>query len=246
MKKIITLFFALLLVSVAAIAQSNYEDVVYLKNGSIIHGIIIEQVPNVSIKIKSGDNVFFYKLEEVEKITKEEKQGGSGIGDFGFKPKGFTASYELGLTDIANGDDVAMLSVILIHGYQFNPHFSLGLGAGGEISSKKIYNVPVFLDARAYFLKSRATPYFALGAGYNLMIAEYASGYYDTETQATNGFMINPALGVRVALNQKVALGLNLGYKYIGTPVEVYNYFGSNTTELASFHCVTLRGGIVF
>ncbi len=46
--------------------------VVYLKNGSIIHGIIIEQVPNVSIKIKSGPNVFFYKMEEIEKFTKEE------------------------------------------------------------------------------------------------------------------------------------------------------------------------------
>jgi hypothetical protein len=54
-------------------SQNNYEDVVYLKNGSIIHGIIIEQVPGVSLKIKNHYNdVFFYKIDEVEKITKEE------------------------------------------------------------------------------------------------------------------------------------------------------------------------------
>lgn len=48
------------------------EDVVYLKNGSIIRGVIIEQVPGVSLKIKTKDgSVFFYKMEEVDKITKE-------------------------------------------------------------------------------------------------------------------------------------------------------------------------------
>jgi len=53
--------------------QAFYEDVVYLKNGSIIHGIIIEQIPNQSIKIKTADkNVFVFKIEEIEKISKEE------------------------------------------------------------------------------------------------------------------------------------------------------------------------------
>ena len=51
----------------------QYEDVVYLKNGGILHGTIIEQVPNVSIKIKTKDgNVFVYKMEEIMKMTKEE------------------------------------------------------------------------------------------------------------------------------------------------------------------------------
>lgn len=52
--------------------DSEYVEVVYLKNGSIIRGMIIEQIPNVSLKIQTRDgNVFVYKMEEVEKITKE-------------------------------------------------------------------------------------------------------------------------------------------------------------------------------
>jgi hypothetical protein len=48
------------------------QDVVYLKNGSIIRGVIIEQVPAVSIKIKTKDeNIFVFKVEEIEKIVKE-------------------------------------------------------------------------------------------------------------------------------------------------------------------------------
>lgn len=52
--------------------KSEYIDVLYLKNGSVIRGIIIEQIPNLSIKIQTMDgSIFVYKMEEVEKITKE-------------------------------------------------------------------------------------------------------------------------------------------------------------------------------
>lgn len=52
--------------------DEKYEDVVYLKNGSIIHGTIIEQVTGESIKIKTNDgNTFVFKMDEIEKTTKE-------------------------------------------------------------------------------------------------------------------------------------------------------------------------------
>lgn len=51
---------------------SEYQDVVYLKNGGIVRGMIIEQVPNVQLKIQTKDgNVFVYKMDEIGKITKE-------------------------------------------------------------------------------------------------------------------------------------------------------------------------------
>ena len=72
MKKI-TLLISLLLISVVIYAQkNNLVDVVYLKNGSILRGIIIEQVPNESIKLQTADgNIFVYQTSEIEKITKE-------------------------------------------------------------------------------------------------------------------------------------------------------------------------------
>ncbi len=55
------------------------EDVVYLKDGSIIHGMIIEEVPGVSIKIQTNDgNVFVYKVKDVEKITHSAENTGTG------------------------------------------------------------------------------------------------------------------------------------------------------------------------
>jgi len=53
--------------------MQNLQDVVYLKNGGVIRGLIIEQVPNQSIKIQTADrNVFVFKMDEILKITKEE------------------------------------------------------------------------------------------------------------------------------------------------------------------------------
>ena len=51
--------------------SQTYEDVVYLKDGSIIHGMIIEYAPDRHIKIQSGRNVLVYQLDEIDKFTKE-------------------------------------------------------------------------------------------------------------------------------------------------------------------------------
>ena len=48
-------------------------DVVYLKNGSIIKGIVIEIIPNETIKIEIADgSIFVYPIDEVERIEKIE------------------------------------------------------------------------------------------------------------------------------------------------------------------------------
>lgn len=68
------IFITFISISIIVVAQQNYQDVVYLKNGSIIRGVIIEQIPNKSIKIETTDkNVFVYQIDDVEKMTKEAK-----------------------------------------------------------------------------------------------------------------------------------------------------------------------------
>lgn len=53
------------------IFSQKLGDVIYLKDGSIIKGLIIEQVPNDYIKIQSGPNLIVCKMDEIEKMTKE-------------------------------------------------------------------------------------------------------------------------------------------------------------------------------
>ena len=80
MKKLLILF-AFILISIGAYAQNNMRDVVYLKNGGITKGIIIEQVPNQSLKIQTADgSVFVYKFSEIERISKEGIQPDNSTG----------------------------------------------------------------------------------------------------------------------------------------------------------------------
>lgn len=54
-----------------AFAQ-QMEDVIHLKNGGLVRGTIIEQIPGESLRIQTRDgNVFVYTMDEIAKISKE-------------------------------------------------------------------------------------------------------------------------------------------------------------------------------
>lgn len=56
----------------APVFAQQTEDVVHLKNGSIVRGTIIEQIPGESLKIQTqGGSVFVYTMNEIAKISKE-------------------------------------------------------------------------------------------------------------------------------------------------------------------------------
>ena len=63
-----------LLLIISFIFCAEYEDIIYLKNGSIIYGTIIETPTNSNsgyYKIKTDKNIFVYGIDEVEGIKKE-------------------------------------------------------------------------------------------------------------------------------------------------------------------------------
>ena len=78
-------YILIIIILFSFIVSQTYEDVVILKNGSQIHGIIIEEKPNEYIKIKSGRNIFVYQMNEIElfkkEILSEEKEKKSRIFD---------------------------------------------------------------------------------------------------------------------------------------------------------------------
>ena len=71
MRRLLTLSAGLLLSAASVFAAT---ETIYLKNGSVIKGEVIEQVPGKSLKIKTRDgSIFVYQMDEVEKITKDNK-----------------------------------------------------------------------------------------------------------------------------------------------------------------------------
>lgn len=89
-----------------------------------------------------------------------------------FRPSGY-----MGFVDFGDGFDVEdfetyNVTVTTVHGYQFNPHLFLGLGAEMQYitnGSDDYTCLPVFLDFRYNILKSRVTPFIELRGGYDFV-----------------------------------------------------------------------------
>lgn len=70
--RIVILLSSITFISENIFAQ-QFEDIVYLKNGTVYFGIIIEEVPGEYIKLKIKDgNVHEFKIADIEKRKKEE------------------------------------------------------------------------------------------------------------------------------------------------------------------------------
>lgn len=113
---------------------STREDVIHLKNGSVIHGTIVDQVPNQPIKIQTKDNnVFVYQIAEIDKITKEQPaasaKSGSGKGSK-YVNKGFSLGVKAGLdiSRVSNEDLPSGIEKVSKLGFQGGFVGNLGFG----------------------------------------------------------------------------------------------------------------------
>ena len=109
MKYFISLFFVIFFLTSATIfSQEALEDVIHFKNGSIIRGTIIEQIPNESIKIKTKDGkIYVFKMNEVQKIVKEKSSAQLKRGNLRLKSPGTAFALSLlspGIGQFYNGD----------------------------------------------------------------------------------------------------------------------------------------------
>ena len=55
----------------APVLAQQMEDVVYLKNGSILRGTIIEHIPGQSLKIQVEGRILVHTMEEIANTTRE-------------------------------------------------------------------------------------------------------------------------------------------------------------------------------
>lgn len=59
-------------VAVSQVFAQQMEDVVHLKNGGIVRGTIVEQIPGESLKIQTRDgNVFVFAMDEIARLSKD-------------------------------------------------------------------------------------------------------------------------------------------------------------------------------
>ena len=202
--------------------QTGYEDAIYLKNGSILYGKIIENVPDKYVTVKTDDcNVYTNYWNQVYKVTKAQI-GVHKKSDTVFYAKNVRRSGFINFTELNYGFDLIVpannytaYGIQTINGYLFNPGISIGAGIGyahnnGDGSSF----LPIFLDLRYYFLKSPNSIILVLDVGESPDIIP--------GTKYIGEQMINGSLDKKVHLSQKISIVCGIGFTY-----QYYSYIDS-------------------
>ena len=251
---------ALLMVPAIVKAQDHLQDVIYLKDGSIYKGLIIEQVPNVSFKIQSRDgNVFAVKIGEVEKITKEVKEesynqrSNRGHGHwkkdsirYEPKQKGYFFEGQILIENVQGG-------LRVVNGYKFSKYAYLGVGVGVDFLMSNPFNPKInglqkkemagtYPSLYLYFqsdgpTKGRFTPYLALEGGYAVAFkGKDKEAVDDFGNRLSGGPMGGVGLGFKIQSRRKrahLSVLFNVNYKQVN--YERDQLFLSNSGQVTGY-----------
>lgn len=213
------------MIGVFTMSAEELQEVVYLKNGSIIRGTIVEQVPNQSLKIKTTDgNIFVFKIDEVEKITKEPV----------YQPKSNRSNYSYGVTDSTPVESVQsrQYPVYQEYGWEKAPRYR------GFVGESTVFGVGDYDYSRIMLLTSHGiqiTPeiYAGIGTGITAWFDIY--DYWGNESCASIPLFVNIRGEIHNIIRRNFSpyIDLKLGYNFVDvtgvffTPeIGMHFYFG--------------------
>jgi len=228
------LILAFIFISNISFAQRGQQDAIFLKDGSIINGKIIEIKANESITIinNCGDT-WVIKQENIDRVEKKEittkyqKIKDTTLVPKSFKYAGFYSGIQLSLLKGTMEDTpLPELGLLFTSGYQFRWGLNAGVGIGFDLMDEPY--MPLVLDLKYVFRDTRVSPYFYINGGYTIALQDPDDNgyvyydhissfypYYERDITAHGGYVINPGVGFKVNINGKNAFLFNLGYKYM-------------------------------
>lgn len=201
---------AALFAASASAQQGGVRDVVYLKNGSVIHGSVVEVTPStVTIVNGLGDRMVF-DMPGVERIVKEQLPVAAGgfapadeeprRDDLGCPARGYRGFVDFNIMegflvrDEGYDGHYSHVGILTTHGFQFNPKIFVGAGMGvlwqADTNQSDDFDciVPVYSAFRCDFLARKVSPFVDVRLG----------GFTNTEDSDFSGFYMSLAAGVRV------------------------------------------------
>ena len=237
---LITLVLSVILLSMNMLkAQPIKQDAVYLKNGSILRGRIIENEIGRYTKIEIvGSNIVVIPEEEIDHLLLREKLP---FRERESKP----AAVEVTPLVSIFGGSASNGGFTTITSYRFPCRVSVGAGIGVEWF--KTAGLPVFADVRYNILKGGFTPFIYSHAGFALPLATNQEG---ENTKFHGGPLFGAGIGLRKDFANRNAFIFSIGYRYQQTKtVNQYYYWWSEeyrTERIDKFNRIALSVGIVF
>jgi hypothetical protein len=242
----------LLLVSSLVSAQAPVApDLLYLKDGSVIRGTLIESIAgsHVRFQIQEGE-VRQYPIAEVAS-TKVSNRPHLLPHEMNFI--GFSHFSNIGVMIGRDGyyNDKGNLSLQTINGARFGKHFSAGIGTGLEGFGFGT-QVPLFAHVRHSLSNGAIRPYVDGMAGYSFILTPRRNDWEDIDYQGTQGgFTAGVGAGIKMMTNHRFGLTLGMGYRFQQITRDYLDPWWNNggisfepVLEQKEFHRFELRFGI--
>jgi hypothetical protein len=240
MKKNLILLIMLTMITIPLSAQ-RAKDALYLKNGSVIYGKLLEISDN-KYRIQTSDgSLFNFQSDEVDRFLKESPHFD------GRKTSGAGFALEAGLlVGSQNSEFDAPFSFNIIVNYTSGTKNILGLGSGVEFMGST-YS-PVFFEYKRLLNDRKTAPFifFRGGAlihtGGNDEIDPYNS-YYPRDYKG--GASLAAGTGISWA-NEDMETYLSFAYRYAQTSYKQDNYNDITYTYKNNYNRLEVKFGFKF
>ena len=148
------------------------------------------------------------------------------------------------------------ISVNQLLGYQFNPYFQMGIGAGFDFWKHTAF-IPVYLNLTVNFTDTKIEPLFYTNLGYSFKW--YVSSVPEAMDRVVHGTSTGPmgeaGLGMRINLNEKLSIVMAACYKAQFTDIRYsipepdgqdFSAYSTNARKDALYHFAGVRLGVQF
>ena len=196
----------------------NCTDIVYLRNGSVFRGKILEIKPGGDVVMTTWSGVSMtFPESNVKRIVQRCRGQKNAPRQYDFKEKGLYNATRLSVLPGRDfrGENSTGYSIYHAAGWMFRRWIGAGLGAGVEIfnpDGRETATYPVFAEVRGYFRARNVTPFYSIGAGW-----AFAGKSSDSEGGYINdwsgGWLAKAQIGYRIGNNLALYAGLSLQKK---------------------------------
>jgi hypothetical protein len=212
--------------------------VVYLKNGSIIRGEIMEIKEDTHIRIRYADSrELLIDFSEIERVSSDQNRSRQNYNSSGYMNRS-------GL-ELLSGSGNSTFRFATIHGKHFNSHLSAGLGIGITPYNDPMNLIPFFANFNYRLLKSNTSPFIFLKAGYNFSVYSEEDENIPLD-EHTGGLLLNPGAGIEFNVSPGFGWYVQAGYNIDQSSYEFDGWWGEQVRTDLSYRRISIGMGLTF
>jgi opacity protein-like surface antigen len=219
--------------------QDSRIDLVYLKNGSVIRGKIIEKDDRDKIKILSeGGNIWAFSSTEIDSISVQ-----MNTNDFDLALE-YQNNTSLG-TLVAGGQNQknSMFSALMLQGIGYHARYFSGIGIGIEFLE---YNtLPLFIEQRALLNRNVISNFIYLRGGFAFPVEQPDVTWQETRYQG--GWLVGAGTGIMARINSHNTITIDIGYRFQDLKMNYLDGWPQQRiTQTTRYNRLELRLGLLF